>query len=397
MALADQFNPEAVAQELIQPFHEGMQQSGIPADEIQTNTNIAFEFAKIAGSLILQEPGFKPPNSDQFLPFDEKMARLCIQMFLDGVYHAAMKCWEYGIVGDLKSQLLQSLAQDVFFQSKQLVASTYGQEDTPEIQFSQQQLKEWTLQAAESILMHYISEFEKQYGPIQQFTQQAQAAAAPEQAPPAQAPAPPPPTEPPAPAAEAPIPPPPTEAPAPAVTQPEPPPQAPAPSPVQQPPATLEAAPVLANQDGSIRHTPYDKYAAVALFLSTLPGPRADRFLKQFGEAERQAILAYYEKPELIENELDVRAVTAQLEALCQRMAQQRQEILAKESPGQRKIKKLLKTTPVQRVIHLIQPERPLLQQMVMHQLGLPDMPTEPVAFSRKLDEVVAAYLQQQL
>ncbi|MFM7469588.1 MAG: hypothetical protein ACKO37_08835 [Vampirovibrionales bacterium] len=133
-------------------------------------TNLVFEFAKIAGQLIQQEPSFQPPESPAPIHFTHAMCEQTVQLFVEGLIQAAMHGWQQGIPSDPLSQILQTLAQDLFFQTKQMVASTVAMEGLPEeLQqtLAPEQMQAIAHQTAVNGLEYFTQQFEDQVGPIE--------------------------------------------------------------------------------------------------------------------------------------------------------------------------------------------------------------------------------------
>jgi hypothetical protein len=169
LALADELNVEQQSNEITRVLYDRMVALGWPEDDVQTNANILFEFAKIAGNLMLSEPGIQIPGSDTVIPYDLPMAHQAMELFAEGIYQAVVKSREYGIDSDTRTQMLQSLALDVFGQAKQIVASTMGQDmvTNPALQIPKAQQIEWVQKTAESALSYYAGQMAQDDPPMQ--------------------------------------------------------------------------------------------------------------------------------------------------------------------------------------------------------------------------------------
>ncbi|MBY0405185.1 MAG: hypothetical protein K2X66_14905 [Cyanobacteria bacterium] len=166
MSLQEQFNPEHIAHELTTEFYQRMVSLHLPDEEIQSTANVLFEFGKIAGSLILDEGGIESPSTNQTIPYDMSMATQSMKLFCEGLYHTALKCYEMRLPNELKSGLMQQVAQDLFSQTKQMVLTTYGQESTPEYQITMDQQVLMICQTVDSAMTYLLAEYEKQNGPL---------------------------------------------------------------------------------------------------------------------------------------------------------------------------------------------------------------------------------------
>lgn len=187
------FDPMAVANGLMEEFFPLIAATEMDEENQQLTANVVFEFAKIAGQLLVQEPFFQPPDSPQAIPFSADMCRMTVQYFCDGLIHAAEYGYKEGLPLEVMSQILQTLAQDLFFQTKQMLASTAVMEGLPpELQqpLNPDQMLAIVHQTAVNGFQFYIGQYEQQVGPIERVDRSATAAPAPPTAQPDQAPAP---------------------------------------------------------------------------------------------------------------------------------------------------------------------------------------------------------------
>jgi hypothetical protein len=166
MSLAETLNPETTAAQALQSLEPQLKSRGYSTDMLEENRAILIEFGKIASGLMIQEPDLEIPGSDIKLAFNDAMARQVVLLFMDGIEHALCKCAEYHLEGDIKTQLVQNLAQHVYTHTKQLVASTIGQEATPDIQFGIEQLKDFVRNSSETTLSYCMTEYERTVGPL---------------------------------------------------------------------------------------------------------------------------------------------------------------------------------------------------------------------------------------
>lgn len=159
-------NPADFLEQELDKLENALISKRLPSDEVALSSGVGRQFAQIAMGLLEQEPGFRAAEGEPLIPFNEEQCYRTIRLFLAGITHASIKAWQYQITGEPKSAILQSLAQDVFAQAKQVVASTVGQELTPEIAFSEQQQLQWVYQATDGALSHYWQQYEREFGRI---------------------------------------------------------------------------------------------------------------------------------------------------------------------------------------------------------------------------------------
>lgn len=345
-------DPMRFAQEFVEDYRQRMADEGFDEAEITDNLNIIQGFINIALAEIEKQGEIQLPEG-QSIPLDEKTTRQCISLFTEGLYYGMQRCREMALASELKAELLQHLALELFNQSKQIVASTYGQEHTPDFQFSLEQQVNFINQIAESGLLYLINEYEKQNGPIH-------------------------PEEPPS-GEEAPLPPPePEEAEA---------------DDEEAEASRQPAAPVK-------RQSPHDKYAAVALLLNTLKSrpERQQSVLKHFNAEERE-LIAFYRDPEKIAGNLDLAMVEGHLSRFRQLFMQGRDEL---KSQTMRKLETLVQSVGPEKLLLCVKDERPRIRAFLTTIADLPenDVTGEPWfsdILPPKIEQVLYRYLKQKL
>ena len=286
----EQFNPEQAANEVVSAIFPRYFERGMTQEQAQEEAQGLYNLAKIAGDLVMQGSGIPVAGTDQIFPYDDQNAAQIVDLFTEAMYFSAQKTQELGIPDELRPMFHQQAAQHVFEQAQQIVVSTFGQEHTPGLQFSREQQLEFVKQTAESALLHYINEHEKENGPIipdEQAVEQiskAQLQALQEEG----------------------------------LAQDS------ALLDIPVPPEEMAAGTLIPLDSQSVMKGPsaYDKYAAVALLVATLPAEKAASILKRFG-AEEQEIIRYYSDPELVVQQLDVASVRSYLESFKQLLKQE--------------------------------------------------------------------------
>jgi hypothetical protein len=162
-------NAEALSVEFAEKVTEALSSSGLNVSEIKRSADITAHFIQVAVGLLQQEPGFQPQDPKApYLAFNVGHCYKVLSLFTHAIIHASEKAQEHNLKGEPKSVILQGLAKDAFFQAKQFVSATVGQEATPELQFDDEQLESWIEQMVASALHHYLGEYEKIHGPIGQ-------------------------------------------------------------------------------------------------------------------------------------------------------------------------------------------------------------------------------------
>jgi hypothetical protein len=310
---------QAFSQHLLAHFSNELAGSGLPPEEIQDNIGIIEQFNNIAVGLLREEAGIELPGATQVIPWDEKTAVQGLTLFAEGIYLGMIKCYQQGIPNDIKKKLLQEFAMDVYNQAKQVVASTYGQEHTPEFQLSHEQQVALINQAASNALMFYVNKHEQEYGPIEAGAVPAGPMTMP------------------------------------ATTS----------NMVQQvhPPAAPQPTPQPAQQPVRPRGaTPHDKYGAVALLLTTLPASQRARVLQQFNEEEKE-LISFYSAPQHIEQNLDLTYVEQHLKRF---KAIFKQASPAAKSQGHAGLARLAAQYPMEKLLSYVKDERPAVKQALL-------------------------------
>lgn len=348
---------QSFLQELNRHFAERLAGSGLPSDEVQENIEILAQFSNIALGEILKEPGISLPGTEQLIPWDEKTSTQGLTLFAEGIYMGMMKCFQLRIPSDVKKRLLQEFALDVYTQAKQVVASTYGQEHTPEFQLSHEQQVALINQSADSALMFYLNRYEQENGPIET-------------------------------TGTVPVGP---------LTLPET-----SSETVRQAAAAsvMPAAPV--RPQGP---SPYDKYGAVALFLRMLPASQRSKVLRTFNEEEKE-LIAFYGEPKHIEQNLDIHCVAEHLKRLKSLFRSSGASKPSAKRSGA--LSKLAERYSADELLACVQDERPAVRQALTeacrlgsaHPLAplMADADVEqPERLPSRIEEILCRHLQRRL
>jgi hypothetical protein len=314
----ENFDIQGLAQMITEQMLGRLGAVGLPDEIFQENASIINDFNNIAANMLRDEPGLELPGSPAPIAWDERLSHQGIQLFTEGICYALLKCQEMGIAGEVKKIIMQNLALEVLNQSKQIVGCTYGQENTPEFQFSFEQQVEMVNQAAEGHLMYFIGQYEEEYGPI--FVEETPPELIPKVA------------------------------------------KALAQEGMSLPPEML--APDAASQASSetspaLSGTQREKYAAVALLLTTLPNAQRARLLKSFSNDEKE-LITYYSYPQHIQQELDIARVQAQLAQFRERL---RKSAPPPRSNAYQAVSELAKSYPQEKLLSWVNDERPRVKR----------------------------------
>lgn len=347
---------QSLVQQLVTQMVPQWKSAGFTEEDVQENGNNLFQMGLTAGQVCQQEGGAKAQDSEQMIPYTPESAQRVVTYFLQGMNFAVMKAFEQKLPSKEKWELMGQVALHVFEQSKQAIVATHGQENTPEVQISDEQIVGWVGNTAVEALLYYINEYEQQNGPITR----TDAAEMPDLLAP----------EEPA-AEEAPIPEPATPA-AQGVTPP------------------IEAQPQpQAPQTGvpEIHH----KYAAVGLLLGSMNNTKQQKILSAF-QPEEQAVINQYRNPEVVAQHLDLGKVAHYLRLFKDKLGQGK---AGDQSRYASTVSGVLKSLPPQRLERLFQNERPYVRGYVQQALKPGPRHLEPYTLPPGVEESLLLYLHR--
>lgn len=372
------FDGQAILEQANQLAHARLQSFGLSQEELENYAGFVASLNEVAVGELLKEPGIQLPDATEMIPLDDRTATQTASLFCEGVIFTIFRCGEYKVPGELIGNLTQQVAMHIYDQSKQIVAATHGQEHTPEFQISPEQQAEYITQGAESALLHYINEYEKQYGPI-----------SPE-------------------------------------PEPEPEPMAPQSSPAQPPsvaepptnqpleqldfwdeePSAVETGTTTSERPSSEQlpvsssvSANHEKYGAVALLLTTLSVKQRARILNSFGPEEKE-LIAFYSYPQHVEQNLDAAKVESHLKKL-KTLFKKREKVPATGS--NRRISALAGLISPEKLLSCVKDERPVVKRYLMGHLpesaGDPDADplTRIPPLSSRLEDIIYRYLSRRL
>ncbi len=391
MSLEEIIKPKETIEELRQQMEGRWMERDLPPDDVASMADFLERMLEVAVQLIFQEKEIQIPNTDQRVPYTEATGRQTLWLFCEGMNYGLTKTWEMGTPDELKAQFLQNVAQYVFENAKQVVVSTFGQEDTPGFEIPEAEQVKMVTVTAESALLYFINEYEKTNGPIENVdrTDMLEGAESIPQADPEPEALP--------------------EATSQPASEPAPPMQAPTPQPKlqQQPVAPRNASPVI-NYDARD-----EKYAALALLLNTLPKSQQAK-LKAHFNGEQQEKLSFYSTPENIEQRLNMHGVIRHLKQLKTQLKKHLNQ--PDDSTVQKRLKQMVNSLPQEHVLKLVKNERPNVKQYLKQLMAADDkarqqtveaflpfelsqstQPEAPVNLPPKLEAAVYRYLHQKV
>lgn len=374
------FNGQTILEQANQLAHSRLQSFGLSDEELQEYLGFVASLNEVAVGELLKEPGIQLPDATEMIPLDDRTAMQAASLFCEGLIFTIFRCGEYRIPPELISPLTQQVAMHIYDQSKQIVAATHGQEHTPEFQISPEQQAEYITQGAESALLHYINEYEKQHGPINPEPEPEPEALAPQ----------------------------PNPAHSPSVAEPS------QPQPQEQldfwdeEPSAVEAGPLapemLPSEPTRGPASPampanHEKYGAVALLLTTLSAKQRARILNSFSPEEKE-LIAFYSYPQHVEQNLDAAKVESHLKKL-KTLFKKREKVPATGS--NRRISALAGLISPEKLLSCVKDERPVVKRYLMGHLpesaGNPD--ADPLTcippLSSRLEDIIYRYLSRRL
>jgi hypothetical protein len=355
------FNEEAILEQANQLVYSRLQSYGLTSEEVEGYAQFVASFNSVAIAELSKESGIQHQEGAELIPIDDATASQTILLFGEGVLYCILRCREQAIPNELAEQLTQQVAMHIYEQAKQVVAATHGQEHTPEFQFTQQQQVEFITQGAESALVHYTSEYEKAYGPINPEPESELPLVESFQTPPQDL----------------------------MGDEPEPP----------SAPSASPSVPAVAAKTSALGN--HEKYAAVSLMLTTLSASQRAKLLKNFSPEEKE-LIAFYSYPQHVEENLDVQQVETHLKKL--KVLFQKREKKASQVFGQR-VTSLIELISTQKLLSCVKDERAVVKRYLM--AHHPDAANQPefdpaVAqavppLSPRLEEIIYNHLVKRL
>jgi len=317
---------QSIIHQQINRLIEEWRMKGLTEDEIQESASQFFNLGQVAAEQLIQEGGVQAQGTEYRITYTPENSTNIVVWFLSGMSNGLLKAQEEKLPSSIKWELLQKAAYHVFDHSKQAVVATFGQEQTPDVQISDEQIIEWLSQTATEALLYYLAEYERQFGPINRvfettpslLTEASETAEEEEEG------------ETPSPA----------EAPTPAATA--------APVPAPSP---------LANIDLEVQH----RYAAVGLLLGGLSTAKQGKILAPFSPQEQQ-LIQFFRDPEMIAKHLDLGKVAKYLKRFKEKMGYDKGN---ENNPYNASLAVILPKLPQQRLQQLFERERPLLRSYI--------------------------------
>lgn len=348
---------EELTQALLAKMKEKMEKARLPQHEVDGSLEMVYSYCKQAADFLCQEPSFQSQEGDPYIVFEVEHCRTCMTLFMEGMGQACLKSWSYKIPPDVKAELLRQIAWTSFLDAKNTTSTIIAQDISPEIQMPLDQLTGILHQSAESALLYYMSEWEKENGPI-------------------------PPYEPDKPANDLQRP----QITMPAVDSQLNPPHEEASqealalsTPVLLPEALPQPAyPQQAYNAGYEEHSvaqalvlpaasapepsPKDKWGALALFFSLLEKNAQTVWLERFSPDE-QALITHYQSLDNIPKELNVAGVAHQLSVLQQQLFAEQKAPSYQQTRWRNQVLKQFKPLSPQQIAVLSDAERPLTRR----------------------------------
>lgn len=334
--------------------------TGFSEEDMQEAASHFFQMGIIASQQVQQEGGIQPQGTETVVPYTQEMAERVVTLFIDGLNAAALKAFEQRLPSQEKWQLIQLVAYHVFEHSKQAVIATLGQEHTPDVQISDDQILNWLGQTAIEALLYYINEHERQHGPIARVDEEIVSDL----------------DSPPEVFAEEPYP---------VDVSPE--------EPMAEIHTPVGNIPEPQPQATSIPEGTdlYHKYAAVGLLLGSVSSAKQAKILAAF-TPEEQHIINQYRDPEFIARHLDMALVAKYLKAFKEKMGQGKSGAKSRYATAVSQVVELL---PPQRLERLFQNERPIVRGYIQQFLQKSSRGSEQYSLPAGVEESLILYLQR--
>lgn len=386
------FNLNGLIEELRAQAEAHFDQQLLDHHEVEENLYILGELSQQAIGLMQQEGKIDVPGMPIPIVFEQNIASQTLTLLHHGIICILDKCAELHITDEPKRHIAQMSALHIYNQSKQITASTFGQEQTPEFQISEERQIEYIRKSSANHFIHFLGEYEREHGPIDRepdvgfddgFPPGMEI------------------TE--------------TAANAPQAMDADDwmddfdddfgeendswlddlktPPQHQGPLPLPMAPEPVQQIPIPKPTSLANAH----KYAAVALLLNTLTPAMQERILSHFNHNEHMLINSYWQDPDRIPRETDINLVSQHLRQLKQLIEQGSQST---HSSAHRHIQHLAQAYSKADMVSCIERERPKIKQFVsgfyQDTLQEGDTPTA-VELPGKVEEILYHHLQKAL
>ena len=172
MAL-ETFAPDQWAQNLTAQQYQNMLQAGWPDEDVQQAANTIFNFTLLCGQLMMQEAVLEVTTDDnqtQQVELTEDMASQIMDFFAEALAMALMAAMQMRLPPDPRQRIIETLAEGLFNYCKQLMGSLLVISPQP----SREELSQWLGQTAQDALQQFVTEYEKENGPITPLTDTAE-------------------------------------------------------------------------------------------------------------------------------------------------------------------------------------------------------------------------------
>lgn len=414
-ATPEEFNPQALLQTLAEQYELRFREAGIPEESIPRMVMFLSRMAEVSIQLAQQEKEIRIPNTEHAIPYDAHTTTRVVELFSEGIGEALLRSVQMKLPDEASDMILQNVAQYVNDTAKQVVLSTYGQENTPELQIPEEQQLELVYQTARSALDHFVQQYEEQegvsltedadsmLGDVEMGDSSEMDAMLSDDDSSSEAPS--------SGQSEGQAPPPPQSQ---QQATPEPP-QKKSPSVQPQQPAI---------PGGHLPPVVHEKLAAVSMLLNTVPQEQGQNIFNMF-DPSQQDVIRFYLDPANVFQRLDMNAVLKQLHALKQRLfgdnspsmeqkgsPQPSENITSPASseeptPSYRALKELSGSVPKSVLTGLVHRERLLIRQSV-DDLYDDDLPVEAMltkastkqpktGLPTQVEMLLSDYLQQRV
>lgn len=144
---------------------QGWQQQAVPQENAQELANQLFNMGMIAAQQMIQAPQVQIENAPGPVDITEQMAERITVIFVQGLSSAYFLWYQMGIPQEEGMEIIQNTALYVFEQSKQMTVAALSVPESSD-NFNEPQMIQWLSQTSTEAFQFYLTELEKQRGPI---------------------------------------------------------------------------------------------------------------------------------------------------------------------------------------------------------------------------------------
>ena len=156
---------QALLHQHISQIVHGWQQQAVPQDKAEELAGQLFNMGMIAAQQMIQAPEIQVEKAPVPIEITPPMAEKITVIFIYGLSAAYLLWYQLGIPQQEGMEILQNTALYIFEQSKQMTSAAFAAPNNAD-GFKDEQMIQWLSQTSQEAFQYYLTELEKQRGPI---------------------------------------------------------------------------------------------------------------------------------------------------------------------------------------------------------------------------------------